>query len=134
MSPTRRLVAAFACLALAAVPTVAFAANPKPGGRYSGKSKVLLGTARHSVVIKISKDGKSGTIRYCGDRPRKSVTAGFKVSGGAFTASKRELRKGTRVETFRAKGTFKSRRRISGQIVVVFKCDSMPGKFTARLR
>ena len=134
MSTSRRVLVALSCLALVALPAVALAANPKPGGRYSGKSKVLLGAARHSVVIKISSDGKSGTIRYCGDRPRKSVGAAFKVSGGRFTATRREQRSGARVVTFQAKGTFKSRRRVSGQIVVVFTCDHMPGKFTARLR
>jgi len=36
--------------------------------------------------------------------------------------------------SFQATGTFRSRSRVSGQIVVVFRCDRMPGPYSARLR
>jgi len=130
----KRFPLVIVCAALAIVPAIALAANPKPGGRYSGRSKPILGNARHSVVIKVSSNGRRGTIRYCGDRRRRSTSAGFGLRNGRFSATKRERRSGKRVVTFQAKGTFASRRRVTGQIVVVFKCDHAPGTFTARLR
>jgi hypothetical protein len=121
------------CLAVA-VPAVAFAANPQNGGRYTGKSKPLLGAKRHTVSIRVSTDGTRGTLRYCGDRKRRAMSARFRIKKGRFTATKRQRRKGKRVVTFQAKGRFASRTRVTGDIVVVFECDHIPASFTARLR
>jgi hypothetical protein len=116
------------------VPALAIAAAPEPGGRYSGKSTPVLGNARHSVVIKVSGDGKRGTFRYCGDRPRRSVRARFRIrKGGRFTATRYERRDGRRTATFKATGRFASRSKVRGRIVVVFRCDFFPGSYTARL-
>ena len=125
---------ALLCLA-AALPGVALAADPQKGGRYTGKSKPILGAKKHTVSIRVSQDGKTGTLRYCGDRRRRAMSARFRVRNGRFTATKRERRRGgKRVVTFQAKGRFTSRTRVRGDIVVVFKCDHIPGSFTARLR
>ena len=125
---------ALLCLA-AALPAVALAADPQKGGRYTGKSKPILGAKKHTVSIRVSQDGKTGTLRYCGDRRRRAMSARFRVRNGRFTATKRERRRGgKRVVTFQAKGRFTSRTRVRGDIVVVFKCDHIPGSFTARLR
>lgn len=122
------------CLAVA-VPAIAVAADPQKGGRYAGKSKPILGYKKHTVSIRVSSDGTTGTFRYCGDRRRRAMSARFRVRNGRFTASKRERRRGgKRVVTFQAKGRFTSRTRVKGDIVVVFKCDHIPGSFTARLR
>jgi hypothetical protein len=121
------------CVAIA-VPALALAADPKPGGHYTGKSKPLLGTKRHSVSIRISSSGERGTIRYCGDRRRKATSAGFRVRNGRFKATKRITRSGKRVVSFQATGRFTSRTKVTGDIVVVFKCDGFPGSYTARLR
>jgi hypothetical protein len=120
--------------AAVAVPAVALAADPQKGGRYVGKSKPILGAKRHSISIRVSSDGTRGTLRYCGDRRRRAMSAGFRVRKGRFTATKRQRRKGKRVVTFQAKGRFTSRTRVTGDIVVVFECDHIPGSFTARLR
>lgn len=122
------------CLVVA-VPAIAVAANPQKGGLYRGKSKPLIGYKRHTVSIRVSSDGATGTFRYCGDRRRRAMSARFRVRDGRFTATKRERRRGgKRVVTFQAKGRFTSRTRVRGDIVVVFKCDHIPGSFTARLR
>ena len=125
---------ALLCLA-AALPAVALAADPQKGGRYTGKSKPILGAKKHTVSIRVSQDGKTGTLRYCGDRRRRAMSARFRVRNGRFTATKRERRRGgKRVVTFQAKGRYTSRTRVRGDLVVVFKCDHIPGSFTARLR
>lgn len=130
----RRIGLAVICLAVA-VPAIAVAADPQKGGRYTGKSKPILGSTRHTVSIRISSDGTTGTLRYCGDRRRKAMSAGFRVRNGRFTATRRERRRGgKRVVTFQANGRFTSRTRVKGKIVVVFKCDHVPGSYTARLR
>jgi hypothetical protein len=130
----KQIVVALLCVAVA-VPAVAIAASPQSGGRYTGKSKPILGAKRHTVSIRISSDGTRGTLRYCGDRRRRAMSAGFRLrKGGRFTATKRQRRKGKRVVTFQAKGRFTSRTRVKGDIVVVFECDRIPGTFTARLR
>ena len=122
------------CLAVA-VPAIAVAADPQKGGRYTGKSKPILGSKKHRVSIRISSDGQSGTLRYCGDRRRGAMSARFKVRDGRFTAIRRERRRGgKRVVTFQATGRFTRRTRVKGDIVVVFKCDHIPGSYTARLR
>jgi len=130
----KRILLAFLCMVIA-VPAIAVAADPRKGGRYTGKSKPLLGTKRHTVSIRVSSDGNRGTFRYCGDRRRRAMSAGFRVRNGRFTATKRERRKGgKRVVTFQATGRFTSRTRVRGNIVVVFECDHVPGSYTARLR
>jgi hypothetical protein len=130
----RRIALAVLCIAVA-VPAIAVAANPQKGGRYTGKSKPILGFKRHTVSIRISSDGQRGTIRYCGDRRRRAMSAGFRVRKGRFTAKRRERRKGgKRVVVFQATGQFTSRTRVRGDIVVVFECDHTPGTYTARLR
>jgi hypothetical protein len=121
------------CTALV-VPALALGADPVKGGRYTGKSNPILSTKKHTVVIRVSSDGTRGTIRYCGDRRRRSETARFRIRDGRFKATKRITRKRRRVVSFQATGSFRTRSRVSGQIVVVFKCDRMPGPFTARLR
>jgi hypothetical protein len=126
---------ALAALCAAAVgPALALAADPVKGGRYSGKSRPILSAKKHSVVIRVSSDGTRGRMRYCGDRPRRAQTVRFRIRDGRFRATKRVRRKGRRVVSFQATGTFRTRTRISGQIVVVFRCDAMPGPFSARLR
>ena len=129
----RRLALGLLCAAVV-VPAVALAADPQKGGRYVGKSKPILGAKRHTISIRVSSDGTRGTLRYCGDRRRRAMSAGFRVRNGRFTATKRQRRKGKRVVTFQAKGRFTSRTRVKGDIVVVFECDHIPGSFTARLR
>ena len=130
----RRIVIALMCLAVSA-PAIAIAASPRKGGHYTGKSKPLLGTKRHTVSIRVSSDGRTGTFRYCGDRRRRAMSARFKVRKGRFTAAKRERRKGgRRVVVFQATGRFTSSTRVRGDIVVVFECDHAPGTYTARLR
>ena len=130
----RRIALGLLCVAIA-VPAIADAADPRKGGRYVGKSKPLLGSKRHTVSIRISSDGQRGTFRYCGDRRRRAMSTRFRVRNGAFTATKRERRRGgKRVVTFQANGRFTSRNRVRGDIVVVFKCDHIPGSYTARLR
>jgi len=129
----RRVALGLLC-AVVAIPAVALAANPRKGARYTGKTKPILGSKGHRVSIRISSDGTRGTIRYCGDRRRKAMSAGFRVRNGRFTATKRERRRGARVVTFQATGRFSSATRVSGDIVVVFKCDHIPGSYTARLR
>ena len=121
------------CLVVA-VPAIAVAANPRNGGRYTGKSKPILGAKGHTVSIRISSDGTRGTIRYCGDRRRRAMSARFRVRDGRFTAKKRQRRGGARVVTFQATGRFTSATKVSGDIVVVFECDHIPGSYTARLR
>jgi hypothetical protein len=128
-------VALFVLCVAVAVPAVAIAASPQKNGRYTGKSTPILGAKRHTVSIRISSDGTRGTLRYCGDRRRRAMSAGFRVrKGGRFTATKRQRRKGRRVVTFQATGRFTSRTRVRGDIVVVFECDRIPGTYTARLR
>lgn len=130
----KHIVIAVLCMAVA-VPAVAVAASPQDGGRYTGKSKPILGAKRHTVSIRVSSDGTRGTLRYCGDRRRRAMSAGFRIrKGGRFTATKRARRKGRRVVIFQATGRFTSRTRVRGDIVVVFECDRIPGSFTARLR
>ena len=130
----RRIALGLLCVAVAA-PAIADAANPRKGGRYVGKSQPLLGAKRHTVSIRVSSDGTRGTFRYCGDRRRKAMSTRFRVRNGPFTATKRERRKGgKRVVTFQATGRFTSQNRVRGDIVVVFKCDHIPGSYTARLR
>ena len=123
----------FLCVAIA-VPAIAGAAAPRKGGHYTGKSTPLVGSKRHTVSIRISSDGKSGTLRYCGDRRRRAMSARFKVRKGRFTASRRVRRGSKRVVTFQATGRFTSRTRVRGDIVVVFECDHAPGSYVARLR
>ncbi|MGH2978609.1 MAG: hypothetical protein ACRDLQ_03100 [Solirubrobacterales bacterium] len=123
-----------ALCAAVVVPALALAADPVKGGRYSGKSRPILSAKKHSVVIRVSGDGKRGTMRYCGDRPRRAQTVRFRIRDGRFRATKRIRRKGRRVVSFQATGTFRTRSRVSGEIVVVFRCDRMPGPFSARLR
>jgi hypothetical protein len=126
---------ALAALCAAAVgPALALAADPVKGGRYSGKSRPILSAKKHSVVIRVSSDGTRGTMRYCGDRRRRAETVRFRIRNGRFKATKRIRRKGRRVVSFQASGRFRSRSRVTGQIVVVFKCDRMPGPYSARLR
>ncbi len=130
----KRIALAVLCLAIAA-PALAGAANPRKGGHYVGKSRPLLGEARHTVSIRVSSDGKQGTLRYCGDRRRRAMSARFRVRNGAFKATKRARRRGgRRVVIFQATGRFTSRTRVRGNIVVVFECDHAPGSYTARLR
>jgi hypothetical protein len=90
--------------------------------------------ARHTVSIRISSDGHRGTIRYCGDRRRRAMSARFRVRNGRLRAVRRERRRGTRVVTFQATGRFTGRTRVRGRIVVVFECDHIPGTYNARLR
>ena len=115
-------------------PALALAADPVKGGRYSGKSNPILGDKKHSVVIRVSGDGTRGTMRYCGDRRRRAETVRFRIRDGRFKATKRILRKGRRVVSFQATGSFRTRSRVTGDIVVVYKCDRTPGTYTARLR
>jgi hypothetical protein len=130
----RRGVALVALCAAVVVPALALAADPVKGGRYTGKSHPLLSSRTHSVVIRVSDDGTRGTMRYCGDRRRRSETVRFRIRNGRFKATKRIRRKGSRVVSFQATGTFSSRTRVSGEIVVVFKCDRAPASYSARLR
>jgi hypothetical protein len=133
----RTLRCAIALLALCAavvIPALALAADPVKGGRYSGKSRPLLGDKKHSVVIRVSGDGTRGTMRYCGDRRRRAETVRFRIRNGSFKATKRIRRRGRRVVSFQATGRFRSRSRVTGDIVVVFKCDRTPGSYSARLR
>jgi hypothetical protein len=128
------MVIALLCLTVS-VPAVALAASPRKGGHYTGKSKPLLGTKRHTVSIRVSRDGRTGTFRYCGDRRRRAMSARFRVRNGRFTAARRERRRGgKRVVVFQATGRFVTRARVRGDIVVVFECDHAPGTYTARLR
>jgi hypothetical protein len=127
-------IALVALCAAVVVPALALAADPVKGGRYTGQSRTILTARKHSVVIRVSPDGNRGTIRYCGDRPRRAVTARFRIRDGRFRARKRSRRSGRRVVTFQATGTFRTRRLVRGQIVVVFRCDQTPGPFSARLR
>ena len=134
---SRTLKWGIALLALCAAvvgPALALAADPVKGGRYSGKSRPILNGKKHSVVIRVSGDGTRGTMRYCGDRRRRAETVRFRIRNGRFKATKRVRRKGRRVVSFQATGSFRSRSRVTGQIVVVFKCDRMPGPYSARLR
>ena len=134
---TRILKWGIALLALCAavvLPALALAADPVKGGRYSGKSRPILGDTKHTVVIRVSSDGTRGTMRYCGDRRRRSETVRFRIRNGSFKATKRIRRKGRRVVSFQATGKFRSRTRVSGDIVVVFRCDRTPGTYSARLR
>lgn len=127
-------IAIAALCAAVIVPALALAADPVKGGRYSGKSSPILSTKKHSVVIRVSGDGERGTMRYCGDRRRRAETVRFRIRNGRFKATKRITRKGRRVVSFQATGTFRTRSRVRGEIVVVFKCDRMPGPYSARLR
>jgi hypothetical protein len=134
---SRTLRWGIALLALCAAvvgPALALAADPVKGGRYTGKSKPILGDKKHSVVIRVSGDGTRGTMRYCGDRRRRAQTVRFRIRGGRFKATKRIRRKGRRVVSFQATGRFRSRSRVTGDIVVVFRCDRTPGTYSARLR
>ena len=124
-------IALLALCAAVVVPALALAADPVKGGRYTGKSTPILSGKKHSVVIRVSSDGTRGTMRYCGDRPRRAETVRFRIRNGSFKATKRIRRKGRRVVSFQATGTFRSRSRVSGEIVVVFKCDRSPAP-TAR--
>ena len=111
----RRIALALLCVAVA-VPALADAANPRKGGRYVGKSKPILGAKRHTVSIRISSDGQRGTFRYCGDRRRRAMSAGFRVRNGRFTAPKRQRRRGgKRIVTFQATGRFTSANRVRGR-------------------
>ena len=130
----RRGIALLALGAAVILPALALAADPVKGGRYTGKAQPILSAKKHSIVIRVSDDGTRGTIRYCGDRPRKVETARFRIRNGSFKATKRITRKRRRVVSFQATGTFRTRSRVSGEIVVVFKCDRAPGTYTARLR
>ena len=135
MSRTLKWGIALLALCAAAVgPALALAADPVKGGRYSGKSRPILNGKQHSVVIRVSGDGTRGTMRYCGDRRRRAETVRFRIRNGRFKATKRIRRQGRRVVSFQATGSFSSRSRVTGQIVVVFKCDRMPGPYSARLR
>jgi hypothetical protein len=131
----RRIVPGLLCLTVA-VPALAVAAAPRKGGHYTGKSTPLLGSKRHTVSIRVSRDGRTGTFRYCGDRRRRAMSARFKVRNrGRFTAIRRERRRGGKqVVTFQATGRFTTRTRVRGNIVVVFECDHTPGTYTARFR
>jgi hypothetical protein len=130
----RRGIALLALCAAVILPALALAADPVKGGRYTGKAQPILSAKKHSVVIRVSSDGTRGTIRYCGDRPRKVETARFRIRNGSFKATKRITSKGRRVVSFQVTGTFRTRSRVTGEIVVVFKCDRAPGTYTARLR
>jgi hypothetical protein len=123
-----------ALCAAVVLPALALAADPVKGGRYSGQSRPILSAKKHSIVIRVSDDGTRGTMRYCGDRPRRKETVRFRIRDGRFRATKRVRRKGRRVVSFQATGSFRTRSRVSGDIVVVFKCDRTPGPFSARLR
>ena len=127
-------IALIALCAAVVGPALALAANPVKGGRYVGKSRPILSSKKHSVVIRVSDDGHRGTMRYCGDRRRRAETVRFRIRNGSFKATKRIRRKGQRVVSFQATGTFRTRSRVSGEIVSVFKCDGMPGPYSARLR
>jgi hypothetical protein len=127
-------IALIALCAAVILPALALAADPVKGGRYSGKSRPILGDRKHSVVIRVSSDGTRGTMRYCGDRRRRSETVGFRIRNGSFKATKRIRRRGRRVVSFQATGRFRTRSRVTGDIVVVFKCDRTPGSYSARLR
>jgi len=127
-------IALVALCAAVVLPALALAADPVKGGRYTGQSRPILSSKKHSVVIRVSADGARGTVRYCGDRRRRAETVRFRIRDGSFKATKRIRRKGQRVVSFQATGTFRTRSRVTGQIVVVFKCDRMPGPFSARLR
>jgi hypothetical protein len=127
-------IALIALCAAVVLPALALAADPVKGGRYSGKARPILSSKTHSVVIRVSDSGTRGTMRYCGDRPRRVETVRFRIRNGRFRATKRITRKGRRVVSFQATGTFRTRSRVSGEIVVVFKCDSAPGSYSARLR
>jgi hypothetical protein len=130
----RWAIALLALCAAVVIPALALAADPVKGGRYSGKSRPLLGDKKHSIVIRVSGDGTRGTMRYCGDRRRRAETVRFRIRNGSFKATKRIRRRGRRVVSFQATGRFRSRSRVTGDIVVVFKCDRTPGSYSARLR
>jgi hypothetical protein len=130
----RWAIALLALCAAVVIPALALAADPVKGGRYSGKSRPLLGDKKHSIVIRVSGDGTRGTMRYCGDRRRRAETVRFRIRNGSFKATKRIRRRGRRVVSFQATGRFRSRSRVTGDIVVVFKCDRTPGSYIARLR
>jgi hypothetical protein len=133
--PTLKWGIALIALCAAVIgPALALAAEPVKGGRYVGKSRPILSSKRHTVVIRVSDSGTRGTMRYCGDRKRRAETVRFRIRDGRFKATKRIRRKGQRVVSFQATGHFRTRTRISGEIVSVFKCDRMPGPFSARLR
>jgi hypothetical protein len=135
MTRTWKWAIALVALCAAVVgPALALAADPVKGGRYTGRSSPILGNKKHSVVIRVSDDGTRGTMRYCGDRRRRSETVRFRIRNGSFKATKRITRKGRRVVSFQATGSFRTRSRVAGQIVLVFKCDKMPGPYSARLR
>lgn len=85
-------------------------------------------------MITVSSSGTRGTIKYCGDRRGKSVKARFKMrKGGKFKAIRHGRRGKTRFVNFQATGRFTSKKRVTGRIVVVFKCDHNPGTYVAKL-
>jgi hypothetical protein len=127
-------IALVALCAAVVGPVLALAAEPVKGGRYVGKSRPILSSKKHTVVIRVSDDGHRGTMRYCGDRPRRAEIVRFRIRDGRFRATKRIRRRGQRVVSFQATGEFRTRSRVSGEIVAVFRCDGMPGPFSARLR
>jgi hypothetical protein len=112
---------AAACM-LAAVPAMAFAATPTAGGKYTGKS-----ATGKSVVIKVSKSGKSGKFTYCGDKQGVA----FKIKDGKFTATLSVQGPGT---VFKATGKFTSAKKVSGKIKTILTCDGTPAKYSAKLK
>ena len=101
---------------------VAPAAGPKHGGRYTGKS-----STGKSVVIKVSKNGRSGRFVYCKDVQGVK----FRIRHGKFTAKLSVQGPGT---VFKATGKFTSKRRVKGRITKILTCDGKPAKYSAKLR
>jgi hypothetical protein len=123
MVPVKLLNRSFA-LAVVVVCTsfaVAGAAIPRFGGTYVGSS------ASHKTVrITVSRDGRTGVLRYCGYK------VPIHISRDHFGAHVRTA--GGLVSVFRISGSWQTPRLVRGSIDLDFGCDGRPGPWSATLR
>ena len=81
----RGLAALLSVVAILTVAAVAFAANPKKGGTYSGTK---AGVIEKRITLTVAKNGKSGTANlYCSGQ-HVSVMKKVAISKGKFSGRK----------------------------------------------
>jgi hypothetical protein len=81
----RALIALSSLAVLLLVAAVAFAANPKKGGTYSGTKP---GIVAKRITLKVAKNGKTATANlYCAGK-HVSVMKGVAISKGSFSGHK----------------------------------------------
>jgi hypothetical protein len=112
----RGLAALLSVVVVLTVAAVAFAANPKKGGIYSGTK---AGVIEKRITLKVSKNGKAGTANlYCSGQ-HVSVMKGVVISKGKFSGRKMT----GSVLVWKIKGSFSSSTEAKAKANLKAICD-----------